>query len=354
MLKMKYSRMYNKYFYLAFLFCLSTSFYLNVQAQKLNPYLPENRLQVEKGLLYTVNNHFDSAKVVFKEMINHQPDSPIGYFYYGATLQAQMLDGEDFSQSGEFTDYMEKAIELSREYQKSDSEKMWSYFYEGSAFIYESYQNSKLDKWFTAFKDARKGVGLLEKVIEMDSTCYDAYLGVGSYKYWKSAKAGYLTWLPIIRDEREKGIKMVRLAAQKSKLGRLVARDQLCWILLYEKEFDEAMKIATQNMEKYPQSRFLRWTYVELAYESEAWGKAFSGYEWLLNEIVKIPGQNHYNELECLVKMAEIKLKLGDPVSAAKFASQLLAVDCSPEIAKKAKKKIKRANEILNITREKK
>ena len=35
----------------------------------------------------------------------------------------------------------------------------------------------------------------LQQPFELDSAFYDAYLGVGSYKYWKSSKGKFLTWL---------------------------------------------------------------------------------------------------------------------------------------------------------------
>ncbi len=212
--------------------------------------------QIRDGMEKTIQNDFSGAKLTFQHLIDQFPDQPYGYFYLGATLQAEMLDLEDYSQIDSFKTLMETTIDLAKEKQTINDTDPWPLFSEGSAYLYHSFMDSKTGKMWGAYRNAVKGANRLVKAIELDSTLYDAYLGVGSYRYWKSAKGKMLTWLPFISDEREKGLKMVRIAVENGRFGKLVARDQLAWILLHRKEYDGAQQLALENHQLYPESRF--------------------------------------------------------------------------------------------------
>jgi tetratricopeptide (TPR) repeat protein len=312
-----------------------------IQAQ--TPADPEIKEQIEIGIEKTILNDFSGAAVLFQQLIDQYPEQPFGYFYLGATYQAVMLDAESYNTVEEFKQLMEKCIVLAEAQQKENPENIWAYFFEGSAYLYKSFMDSKMKKIWGAYRNAAKGSGRLEKVIELDSSFYDAYLGVGSYKYWKSSKGKFLTWLPILKDERETGIEMIRTALQKGNFVRLIGRDQLAWILLDNDKGEEALALAKENHYLYPESRFFLWTSVEIYYCNGQWDEAFALYEKLLQIVRRLPDNNHYNEITCLLRMAEIYYDKGDYANTEVFASEVLRLKLSEEVRERVKTKLKKA-----------
>lgn len=293
------------------------------------------------GIDLTLNNRFADAADLFRELIGQYPRHPIGYFYVGATLQAAMLDAEDYTRAPEFYRYMETTIRYADSLEIRDPQNAWLYFYEGSAYLYRSFMRSKEGNWFGAYKDAVKGVGRLENALQRDSTLYDAYLGVGSYKYWKSAKANFLRWLPLVKDEREAGIRMVEKAIRKGLFVRWMGRDQLCWILMDKKEYTRALRLAQENLAAYPHSRFFKWTLAEIARRAGRPDLSYPLYRQLLREVRQIPQNNHFNELECLREMAQMDFERGDYNGAFRKANEALRLPLTPQIRKRARNRLK-------------
>ncbi|MEJ2637575.1 MAG: tetratricopeptide repeat protein, partial [Calditrichia bacterium] len=320
-----------------------------MNAHAVNPDEEPVKSLIEQGIELTITNNFEGAAQLYQQLIDQYPKSPMGYFYKGATLQARMLDREDYSRQDEFFGLMDKTIDLAVKQQESGAENAWNYFYEGSAYLYRSFMKSKLGKWFPAYRDAVRGVDRLEAAIKMDSLLYDAYMGVGSFKYWKSARASFLSWLPFISDEREEGIRMIRQAIEKGDFVYWVGRDQLCWILLNEGREEEAFVAAQENLTAYPQSRFFKWTLVSAALHSHRLDLSRELYKELLDDIRSLPENNHYNELDCLVSLAEIERDSENWSDAFRYADEALRLQIDSTIRKRSRDRLEKALKIRNM-----
>ncbi|MFZ0389923.1 MAG: hypothetical protein WAN36_05650 [Calditrichia bacterium] len=285
-------------------------------------------------------------------MIRRNPYHPVGYFYKGAALQARMLDAEDYRQATEFYTLMDKTISTADSLLQQDPDNAWVLFYKGSAFLYRSYMKAKENDWLPAYRDALKGVGSLETAVECDSLLYDAYLGVGSFKYWKSARTEFLNWLPIIKDEQEKGIRMVRTAVEQGIFVHWIARDQLCWILLDDGQLEEALQIAGENAEAFPQSRFFKWTLVSALERTGRSEEAYQQYQDLLQQVRSLPQNNGYNEIECLVSMAEIQFKKENYHLAFQHADEALRLRLPQQVRSRVRKKLQKALDIRSSSAE--
>ncbi len=306
-------------------------------------YPPEIAQRIESGVIRTIQNDFSGAESTFQELIHELPVEPCGYFYLGATIQAEMLDREDFSRLAEFNAAIDTAIYLAKSMRKKDPTNLRAWFFEGSAYLYRSFMDNKRKKMWGAYRNASKGVNRLEKALDLDATFYDAYLGVGSYKYWKSSKAKALAWLPFVADDREKGIRMVQKAIEKGQFVRLVASDQLAWMLLDFGHADEALALAKQNHQRFPHSRFFMWTLVEIYHKNQQLEQALQLYKELLTILRKQRFNNHYNEMNCLLHIAEIYYGQGNFLEAERHLNELLQLELSEEISKRSKSKRKRA-----------
>lgn len=312
-----------------------------------NPFATPLKERLWQGIELTIVNDFSAAAAHFDSLIADYPDQPFGYFYLAATLQAEMLDRERYDNVEKFKELMDRSIDLGGERRDELGDQPWLLFIEGSSHLYKSFMDSKLSRIWGAYRNAVKGVDLLEKALKIDSSFYDAFLGVGSYKYWKSSKAKSLTWLPFLSDEREKGIAMVQTAIDSGRFVPLVGRDQLAWIMLDAGRTAEAYQLARKNLAQYPESRFFLWTMVEVCFRDQRYSEARELYEKLLLEVRQIPGNNHYNETTCLLRLAELKMHDREFAEARTLLETLLALPLESAVAKRAEKKHKKAREML-------
>lgn len=308
-----------------------------------SPSSPEIKTRINRGIELTILCDFENAKMIYDELINDYPEEPVGYFYMAAVIQSQMLDEENFSYKTDFENFVKKCIQKSIMLQSDRKDDPWLLFFEGNAYLYWSFLKSKLGSWWGAYRDAGKGVNRLEKALELDSTFYNAYLGIGSYKYWKSSKIKFLSWLPFVSDEREQGIKLVKKSIELGDFVDLIGRDQLAWILMDAGRLDEANKYALQNYELYPESRFLQWTLAEVMYQNKELEKAYQKYILLYQSVGKIPNNNHFNEVSCLLRMAEIDYEQGDIVKADSLISELFKIKLMHQVRERARSKLKQA-----------
>lgn len=304
---------------------------------------PEIQAQIARGIEQTINNDFRGAEALFRELIVKYPRQPFGYFYLGATVQAEMLDREDYTRLAEFEGALDTTIMLAESLRKQDDSDIWAWFFEGSAYLYRSFMDNKRKKMWGAFRNASKGSGRLEKALQIDSTFYDALLGVGSYKYWKSSKAGALTWLPFVADDRRKGLEMVRNAIKKGRFVKWVGRDQLAWMLLDFGDAPAALELAAENHRQFPESRFFLWTLVEIYYRTQQFDTAFQLYQTMLGKLRASPENNHYNEMTCLLHMAEIQCQRGNYREAEQLLTELLNLELSPDVFERSQHKRKAA-----------
>jgi len=304
--------------------------------------------EILKGIELTINNQFDQAIQIYQKLKERYPGHPIGYFYIAAAIQAKMLDAENYSASQEFNQMIGRSIHIADSLIDSGTEDGWIYFYYGSSFLYRGLMKTKQGGWFSAYRDASKGVKFLEMAVQKDSTIYDAYLGIGSYKYWKSARTNFLTWLPFIADERAVGLKLIRKSLQKGMFVKWIGRDQLCWILMDNGDYPEALEIARSNCQAYPESRFFRWTLAFATFHTGEWSRSYELYQSLLTDAREMDDNNHLNEIDCLVHMAEISAERAEWSKAYDLADEALKIKLDDAIRKRAKNKLKKALEIRN------
>jgi len=304
------------------------------------------KTSILEGIELTVNNQFEQASQLYQQLIDSYPAYPAGYFYKGATLQAAMLDAENFSNREDFFRLMNRTIDIADSLRKKGEGNGWISFYEGSAYLYRSFLNMKEGDWYTAYQDARRGVKTLESAVQQDSALYDAYLGIGSYQYWKSAKSKFLLWLPFVSDQRQQGIKLVSRAIREGLFVGVVGKDQLVWILMDHGDIPRALQLARENYQDYPESRFLRWTLASAAFHAGEWTLSEKLYRELLKEVRKLPANNGLNEVDCLVRLAEIARENESWENAFEQADEALRITLDPEVRERAKNKLKRALEI--------
>lgn len=281
----------------------------------------------------------------FQKIIDQYPDDLVGYFYQAATLQSEMMHYETDIWGKDFEQLIERAISLGKKEIENGNNDPWTYFYLGTCFSYKGLYQAKIGNYISGFVSARRGLGYLKKAVEKDPTLYDAYLGLGTYKYWAGRFYKYLKWLPWIRDEREEGIRMVKYSVEKGTFSYWVGINSLAWIEYDRKNYWRALALFQKGLGRYPDSPFFIWGVADSYYRLGYFVKAIKVYKKLLKVILSAPLNNGYNEVECRLKLGMSYYALGQYKNALSQYNAILKRETEKKIARRLKKHYRLAKE---------
>ncbi len=266
--------------------------------------------EIDKGISLMMSDSFDKALVYWEKIQHKYPDVPDGYFFRMMTLHMYMVDLENYSRINSFNEACDTLQKIAVKFSAEKNNEYYVNFYSGVINLYNAFIHTKTGNSILAVFKAASGAGELEKCVEADSSIYEPYLLLGSYKYWKSAKSGFLRVLKVIKDERRKGTHYLQKVREKSDAMKVFAGDQLAWIYVDKSELTKAYAICKANLEAYPNSRALKWTYGNVLLALKKNEEALRLFYGLNREYLLLLPEAQNNYLSTLSKIFSLALKI--------------------------------------------
>lgn len=283
------------------------------------------------GIEYVLNQNYDLAKVKFSLLEKNYPDLPFGKIYLAVADITKAFDNGEEVNSEAVVKNLDEALELSENLLDKNPTNIWNHYFVALSKGYKSYLRVLNGEWLSAISSGLSSVDYFDDCLEMDSTFYESYVALGTYKFWKSRKLEFLEWLPFIDDESEKGIKYLELALEKTSYNKNLAAVSLIWIYIENKNFQRAIEIAEKELKKNPINRTLKWALAR-AYEDLNSRKAIQLYNELLTAYKNIPDQNHYHEITLKHIIAQQFVKIGETREALRLCDEILSTNNLTEI----------------------
>ncbi|MCX6827455.1 MAG: hypothetical protein NTV06_09385 [candidate division Zixibacteria bacterium] len=296
-----------------------------------------------------LNSRWGEAKAIFMELHRRDTTDPAGYLFRAAILQAEMIDKEANLYGTEFLTLLDNTklfakLKLSN-CNRSDSALCFLYI--GHQYAYRSLWEARFGSNWSALNYGLKAKGEYHKALAVDTTLYDIYLGLGSYHYWKTARAGLLRTAGIFRDDREKGIREIKLAADSSLFSRETAHAALIWVFINEKQFDSAITLSGAMNRLYPEGNSFLWPLGEAYFKSGQYIRAAEIYDTLWRRIRKDPG-NYYNLIESGYWLCISYGKIGGKIEVRQKTAYFDSIyqDIPKEIRRRQRSKLGELNRI--------
>ena len=286
------------------------------------PYMDSTRadhlLAIQDAIL---NEQFDSALTLSETLMHDQPTDPGGYLMAAATLLGEMTGAEANLHEDRFKQLLDSSLALSDSalVNADSTHAAWLHLYIGHARAYRALWESRFGSFITAAKLGFSAAEAYEKGLAADSSVYDLYLGLGSFHYWKSAKAGLLRWMGIINDDKELGVKELNLAADSSLIFADAARQAMIWVWLDRGFYDSATVASETARARYPHGTLFLWPLAEAQFKNRQFTKAIATYEEIRSAIVVNPG-NYYNLISVDYQLAQCYYELEDKEKVKEIA----------------------------------
>jgi len=279
----------------------------------LNPPMVQSLLQ--SGLEFAYVDRYDSAQICFDKVIKLYPENPAGYFFKAALIQLKMMDNCQYSEEKEYFSLLRQATKYAEQI-SIDEDNLWAEFYVGSCYTYRAVYEGLKGNYFDTFKYGVKGGKILQRIINKDSTFYDAYLGAGSYEYFWARAARYLPVLKLAGGDVNEAIRKVRIAATKSMYSGPTAENSLAFIYAEEGRFSEAITIINDLLTKYPEGKTFLWNKADVEFKNKNYLVAMDFYYKLFLMYNTENGNNYSNLAQCKLLVGKCFFKLGNKQKA--------------------------------------
>ncbi len=262
------------------------------------------------GLELVYEQKYPEALFLFGEIIRQWPEEPAGYLLQAVTLSVYMMDYTTYTPEKEFYRLVEEAIRKARARMKEvqDPRQLaWLYFFQGAAFLYRAERKTRHHDLLDAAKDGWRGYKSLMKAIELDSTLYDAYLGVGTVHVALARIPGWLRFfMPFLPPgDVERGLSEMRTAAERGRYVHVFAHDALAYTLAYLGRPREALPLALYAARKYPQNRNFLWTLAYVYGQMGRWRDWFDVHKAIFFLTVRDQFRSTYDVALATFKLAQ-------------------------------------------------
>ncbi len=302
---------------------------------------------VSQGIDLTLRQEYERADSVFRIVSRAYPDLPYGSLYRAAVLEAKSIDYLDPLDFPVFDSLVAEANSCAEKMIAKAPGAPMGYYLRGSAIGFDAYAQVDAGNWLGGILKGLSAATDLKKAIELDSTLYDAYAGIGAYYYWKSRKAEFLNWA--LGDRRYEGIRLLEIASQKAYHNKYAALSALTAIYLDTGQSDLAAECARQGLERYPENRVFLWGLASSEDQAKDYGPAIRTYERLLRNILDAKIANPYNEIACRLDIVKDGVAIHQTEGLLSHIDAILGYErfAFPQtLSERAKKKFEEARNI--------
>ena len=267
---------------------------------------------VDKAIDLLYDQKYFEAIEMCEQVIEKYPDNPMGYLGEAAVYHIIMLNYRVSLFEDKFDSLTTLAIKTGKMVITKHNDDENAYFVLGAAYGFRGLQRIRNGEWFGAFKDGIKGVSNLMKAHELNNKLYDVYFGLGLYYYWKSVKAKVLTFLFLMKDEREKGIEYLRIAIDNGRFVSTEAVFALIEIYYYEDRYDEALQTALSLKDRFIEDPTWNYLTAKILGKLNQWEKAKHYFQTLLNFLEASQFISNSYLAECHYGIAKCSFESGD------------------------------------------
>ena len=326
-----------------FIACLLNSF---IYSQRY-PNSDVNKL-LDVGIDYIINQNYDLAKSKFSLLDKEYPELPFGKIYLAVVDITKAYDYGEEINSEQLTNRLDRALEISEKLIENNPDNIWNYYFAALSSGYKSYFKALNGEWLSAISNGLSSVNYFKDCLEMDSSFYESYAALGTYKFWKSRKLEFSEWLSFGGNDSEIGIQYLERALDKTTYNRNLAAVSLIWIYIENENFSKAIHIAENELTLNPANRSIKWALAR-AYEAVNPMKAIHLYSEIVASYQNIPNQNHYQEIILMHIIAQQYAKMGAKNEALRLCNEILSKQkLSENVRKKLNDRLRRVIKLKN------
>ena len=303
--------------------------------------------RIDRGLEILYQGQYQEAIDTFDAFIIQHPQNPAGYFFKAGVYQLRSMAYETEAWDGIQESLLDSSLDLANKAVNRDRRDPWAYFIRGGTYAYRAAIKARAKDYLSALSNGLSAVSDLKKSSGLDPQLYDAYLGIGSFHYFRTKATSVFKWLPFIGDNREKGIAEINLALEKGRYSKVLAQNGLAWIYVDYEKYPLALEQARQLEKSFPQNHIFFWIAPEVYWRSRQWDKGAAGYARLLKLLDQSQPMNNFNRVFVGSRLAKCYYESGNYKEALETSQKALGLSLDDRSAQRLKYDRGRAYEVF-------
>jgi tetratricopeptide (TPR) repeat protein len=308
----------------------------------LEPDSAQDRLLL-KSITYVYMDSFYASYGCLDSLIEYDPQYWPSYVFKAGVVYTEMNDNEKFDRVEYFQDLIDSALAGLDDFLERNPTDKWALFFKGTALGYRALYEGHHGSWVKAVLKGLAAGKLFSKAVEVDSTFYEAYLGLGSLNYWRSSKMGFITVLPFIPDKRDEGIEQIKIAMEKSRYSALPAASGLAWVYFNQKKYNLVIALMDSLINEGIYGRQVLWPEGLAQFKRAHAAGTLRTFTLIKNGLERKGHQNYYNIGLCNYYLGLANFWRGDYTRALGHLNKLLDQKVDKDVAKRLKKHYKEA-----------
>lgn len=295
---------------------LMTLLYISNVAAGAGILSPEMDQLRKDGFNALFNMDYPSARKSFEDMKAIDPQHPAGYIYLAnaiwlghmATLrrlQSQVFnrDNSFFSETDdptdpdvdkEFNKAITRGISMAQNRLQANKNDTVGLYYLGMGrTLIAGYEGTIKRSFFSALRNASKGVGLHKTLLALDPHCVDANLSIGTFDYVVGSlplAVKILIFFGGVHGSKSDGLRRLELVARDGNYARDEAAVILMVLYEREKKVEKSLELIQEKTKQYPRNYFFQLQLGSDLVELGRYKESFAVYDRMLND----PGAMNY------------------------------------------------------------
>ena len=227
----------------------------------------------QAGLDLLYHGRTAEAEAAFERVRARNPESPAADFLLGGIEWHRVTTGPDgFVEGGaaeqSFFARMDAAISLGEAVLERDETDAPARFFLGGAYGYKARYLALQEKWWSAYRTGKRGVGHLETLAKEHPEIEDTYLGLGIYHYYADVLPSVIKFFaPIMgmNGDRKRGLAELKRAVRGGVLVPVEARFFLAEIdVSFEERPWSAYGWSRGLREDFPENELFVWLHARV------------------------------------------------------------------------------------------
>lgn len=295
--------------------------------------------KISSGIDYIYHIKFDSAQIIFNEIIRDNPQDPSGYFFLAMVDWWKInLNKENDSLDDIFFKKADKVVEVAENRLDKNDRDDEAMFYKGGALGYSGLVRSLRESWLKAAEQGKEALNLLQEAYEINPSNKDVIFGIGMYNYFAEyVPDKYPVVKPLMlifpKGDKNKGLMQIKESSQNSKYTKTEAKYVLAYLnLVYEKNYTEAEIYSKMLNEEYPENPIFE-KYLYNSYNGLGkWEQALTGWKKIITEAdsntpgyttLNIRREANYYAALCLLRLNRFN-EAGEYIKVAEETTKIL------------------------------
>jgi len=299
---------------------------------------------------HVLSCNYPEAEKTMDNFMRKHPMEPAGPLFKAAVLQYENTDYEDSSREAEFVALIERAKLLARRKIEANGDDIWAQYYFYAAEGLRGVWTVASGNFVSGVLRSRSGAKGMERIyisVLADSTFYDSYMLIGSYRFWRNVALSRISWLPFIDAEKNGGIDEVKIAlACGIFTGPLTATVLLEMLLEHDPE--EAVAYGERMVAEYPSCRLFAWQLGEAYKKLERYDDAVRVFTGIADSMARDDADDGSGELRCWWKLAVLSKSVGKMDECVYYCNKVIELGKRESVSGRQRDRIEKARRMLD------